>query len=92
MDLSAASTSELVEELRIRREAQADPAKVKKPEEVSTQQAALELGVSVATLRSWMKHKHVNIGIYDKKDGKSKADIHIYRNQLDAEKKHRMLV
>ncbi len=63
-----------------------------KPELVSTKQAALELGVSTATLRSWMKHKHINIGIYDKKDGCARAGCHIYRSMLDAEKKKRMLM
>lgn len=38
-----------------------------KAELVPTKQAALELGVSTATLRSWMKHQHINIGVYDKK-------------------------
>ena len=63
-----------------------------KPELVSTKQAALELGVSTATLRSWMKHKHINIGIYDKKDGCARAGCHIYRSMLDAENKKRMLM
>ena len=63
-----------------------------KPELVSTKQAALELGVSTATLRSWMKHKHINIGIYNKKDGCARAGCHIYRSMLDAEKKKRMLM
>lgn len=67
-------------------------SKAGKPELVSTQQAALELGVSVATVRSWIKHQHINVGIYDKKDGREKAGYYIYRSMLDAEKKQRLLI
>ncbi len=63
-----------------------------KPELVSTKQAALELGVSVATVRSWIKHQYINIGIYDKKDGREKAGYYIYRHMLDAEKKRLLIV
>ena len=61
-----------------------------KAELVSTKQAACELGVSTATLRSWMKHQHINIGVYDKKDGSSRAACYIYRSMLDAEKRRLM--
>lgn len=64
--------------------------KAHKAELVPTKQAAYELGVSTATLRSWMKHQRINIGVYDKKDGSSRAACYIYRSMLDAEKKRLM--
>ncbi len=87
INLSEVSTSELIDELRLRGQDPAVPAEAGRPIEVPTSQAAQELGVSLATLRSWMKHGHVQIGIYDKKDGKERADIHVFRHMLDAEKR-----
>lgn len=87
VNLSGVSTSELIDELRLRGQGQEVPGEAGRPIEVPTRQAARELGVSLPTLRSWMKHGHVNIGIYDKKDGKKRADIHVFRHMLDAEKR-----
>lgn len=90
VNLSGVSTSELIDELRLRGQGQEVPGEAGSPVEVPTRQAAQELGVSLPTLRSWMKHGHVNIGIYDKKDGKKRADIHVFRHMLDAEKRRLM--
>lgn len=87
INLSEVSTSDLIDELRLRGQGQAVPVEAGRPVEVPTRQAAQELGVSLPTLRSWMKHGHVDIGIYDKKDGKKRADIHVFRHMLDAEKR-----
>ena len=90
VNLSGVSTSELIDELRLRGQGQAEPMETGRPVEGPTRQAARELGVSLPTLRSWMKHGHVHIGIYDKKDGKKRADIHVFRHMLDAEKRRLM--
>lgn len=87
VNLSEVSTDDLIDELRLRGQGQTEPAGAGRPVEVPTRQAAQELGVSLPTLRSWMKHGHIHIGIYDKKDGKKRADIHVYRHMLDAEKR-----
>jgi hypothetical protein len=52
-------------------------------EKVTIEQAAVELNVSQATLRSWMRHSYINIGIADKKDGSSRWCYTIYRKLLD---------
>lgn len=52
-------------------------------EKVPLQQAAAELCVSQATLRSWMRHRVINIGNADKKDGNIKCSYTIYRHLLD---------
>jgi len=50
---------------------------------VSVQQAALELNVDQATIRSWMRHNYIKIGIADLKDGKTRWSYVIYRKWLD---------
>ena len=50
---------------------------------VSVEQAALELNVDKATIRSWMRHGYIHIGIADCKDGKKRWSYTIYRKWLD---------
>ena len=50
---------------------------------VTVRDAAKELGIDPGTLRSWMKHNVVNIGIADKKDGSERWSFTIYRSWLD---------
>ena len=52
-------------------------------ETVTVKQAALELGVDQATLRSWMRHNAIKIGIADRKEGKQKWNYTIYRSWLN---------
>ena len=52
-------------------------------ETVTVKQAALELGVDQATLRSWMRHNAIKIGIADRKEGKQKWNYTIYRTWLN---------
>lgn len=52
-------------------------------ETVTVKQAALELGVDQATLRSWMRHDAIKIGIADRKEGKQKWNYTIYRSWLN---------
>lgn len=59
---------------------------MEKGTKVTVETAARELNVSAATLRSWMKHNYVQIGIADKKDGNEKYCYIIYRKLLDEQK------
>ena len=52
-------------------------------ETVTVKQAAQELGIDQATLRSWMKHDVIHIGIADRKEGKQKWSYTIYRKWLN---------
>lgn len=52
-------------------------------QKVTVKQAALELNVDQATIRSWMRHNYIRIGIADLKDGKSRWSYVIYRKWLD---------
>ncbi len=52
-------------------------------EKVKLEDAAKELGVSLPTLRSWLRHKVIPIGIADIQDGKSKWQYVVYRPWLD---------
>jgi predicted site-specific integrase-resolvase len=53
---------------------------------VTIEQAAQELQVSQATVRSWMRHQYIDIGIADKKDGNKKYCYIIYRKLLNEQK------
>ena len=50
---------------------------------VTVKQAALELGVDQATIRSWMRHNYIKIGIANLKEGKTRWNYTIYRKWLD---------
>lgn len=52
-------------------------------QKVTVKDAAKELGIDPGTLRSWMKHNVVNIGIADRKDGSERWSFTIYRSWLD---------
>lgn len=52
-------------------------------QKVTVKQAALELNVDQATIRSWMRHNYIKIGIADLKDGKTRWSYTIYRKWLD---------
>jgi hypothetical protein len=52
-------------------------------QKVTVRDAAKELGIDPGTLRSWMKHKVIDIGIADKKDGSERWSFTIYRSWLD---------
>jgi len=52
-------------------------------ETVTVKQAALELGVDQATVRSWMRHNYIKIGIANLKDGKTRWNYTIYRKWLE---------
>lgn len=58
-------------------------------ETVTVQQAAKELGQSCSTIRSWMRHQAINIGIADKKEGAEHWHYVIYRTSLDRFKEER---
>ena len=57
-------------------------------EKVKLEDAAKELGVSLATLRSWLKHRVIPIGIADIQDGKQKWKYVVYREWLDKYKEN----
>lgn len=50
---------------------------------VTVKQAALEMGVDQATVRSWMRHNVIKIGIADRKEGNQKWHYKIFRTWLD---------
>jgi transposase-like protein len=52
-------------------------------QKVTVRDAAKELGIDPGTLRSWMKHNVIKIGIADRKDGKERWSFTIYRSWLD---------
>ena len=58
VNLSGVSTSELIDELRLRGHGQAEPMETGRPVEVPTRQAAWELGVPFATARA-RKYRHL---------------------------------
>lgn len=57
-------------------------------EKVKLEDAARELGVSLPTLRSWLRHKVIPIGIADIQDGKTKWNYIVYRSWLDKYKEN----
>ena len=57
-------------------------------EKVKLEDAAKELGVSLATLRSLLKHRVIPIGIADIQDGKQKWKYVVYREWLDKYKEN----
>ena len=57
-------------------------------EKVKLEDAAKELGVSLSTLRSWLRHKVIPIGIADKQDGSLKWKYIVYRQWLDKYKEN----
>ncbi|MCI9083935.1 MAG: MerR family transcriptional regulator [Lachnospiraceae bacterium] len=57
---------------------------LKKMETLTPDEVAPMLGVSADTLRSWMRHGLIHIGIADKKDGSdSKYNYTIWRPHLE---------
>ena len=57
---------------------------LKKIETLTPDEVAPMLGVSADTLRSWMRHGLIHIGIADKKDGSdSKYNYTIWRPHLE---------
>ena len=57
---------------------------LKKMETLTPDDVAPMLGVSADTLRSWMRHGLIHIGIADKKDGSdSKYNYTIWRPHLE---------
>ncbi len=50
---------------------------------LTPEEAAKEIGVSPDTLRSWMQHGLIHIGVADKKDGNDKFNYTIWRVHLD---------
>lgn len=57
---------------------------LKKMETLTPEEVAPMLGVSADTLRSWMRHGLIHIGIADKKDGSAeKYNYTIWRPHLE---------
>ena len=57
---------------------------IKKMETLTPEEVAPMLGVSADTLRSWMRHGLIHIGIADKKDGSAeKYNYTIWRPHLE---------
>lgn len=57
---------------------------LKKMETLTPDEVASMLGVSADTLRSWMRHGLIHIGIADKKDGSDcKYNYTIWRPHLE---------
>lgn len=57
---------------------------LKKMETLTPEEVAPMLGVSADTLRSWMRHGLIHIGIADKKDGsEGKYNYTIWRPHLE---------
>lgn len=52
-------------------------------ETLTSEQAASEIGVSAETLRSWMRHRLIHIGIADKKEDADKWNYTIWRVHLE---------
>lgn len=52
-------------------------------ETLSIEEAAAEIGTTPDTLRSWMKHGLIHIGIADRKDGSGKYNYTIFRAHLE---------
>lgn len=50
---------------------------------LTPEEAAQEIGVSADTLRSWMRHGLIHIGVADRKDGNGKFNYTIWRAHLD---------
>lgn len=57
---------------------------------VTVEQASKETGISQRDLRSFMRHKAIDIGIADKKDGCEKYRYLIFRDKLDRFKAEKM--
>lgn len=60
---------------------------IKAMETVNVETASAEIGVSPQTLRSWMKHGLIHIGVADKKENTDKWNYTIWRAHLDRFKK-----
>lgn len=54
--------------------------------EVSTRQAAEELGMSVLTVQHLMRQGRLRIGVALKREGCNRWSYHIFRHALDEEK------
>lgn len=50
---------------------------------VSVEQAAEELNISPAKLRSWMRHRLIHIGIADRKEDAENWNYTIFRPHLE---------
>ena len=58
-------------------------ADLEKMETLTPEEVAPLLGVSPDTLRSWMRHGLIHIGIADVKDGNTKGNYTIWRPHLE---------
>ena len=56
---------------------------------VTVEQASKELNLSPETIRSWMRHRVIDIGIADKKDTAEHWHYVIFRKSLDRFKQER---
>lgn len=52
-------------------------------ETLTPEEAAAEIGTTPDTLRSWMRHGLIHIGIADRKDGNEKYNYTIFRAHLE---------